>query len=127
MSKPTKRDIALVICELSRKQSADKLAKTIADYLVQERRTGELDAIMREVLRQRHNKDGISEVTLSSAFPLSKKTKASIAALVGGKNVVINENIDTDLLGGVRVESNEEMLDLTVRTRLNRLKQGASN
>ena len=127
MSKPTKRDIALVICELSRKQPADKLAKTIADYLVQERRTGELDAIMREVLRQRHNKDGISEVTLSSAFPLSKKTKASIAALVGGKNVVINENIDTDLLGGVRVESNEEMLDLTVRTRLNRLKQGASN
>jgi F0F1-type ATP synthase delta subunit len=53
---------------------------------------------------------------------LSSKTKADIKALLGAKKVILNTNVDKSVIGGVRVESGEQLLDLTVRNRLTRLK-----
>ena len=122
MSASTRKDVAKAVVFLSEKHSGKRLSEMLAAYLVQNRRTGELDSIMREVMRQREAQDNITEVTATSAFRLNDATKKTISALLGGDRTIINEVIDPEMLGGVRLETSEKQLDLTVRNRLNRLK-----
>lgn len=127
MSRVSQKDIAKAIRNLSRGMSNAKLAKVLASYLGRERRTGELDAILREVSRQREVEDGTLEVDLTSAFPLSDSTKRELTRSVEAKKVVVNETIDKNVIGGVRMETSKSVLDLTVRNRLQKLKQGVVN
>ena len=127
MAKPTKRQIAEAALALSDSVSQAKLAKVLAAYLVAERRSGELDSIMRELKTLRERKDGIQEVTVTTAFPASDKVKKQLKELLGGGTVIMNEIIDKKVIGGVRLEASDYYLDLTVRNRLNKLKIGATN
>ncbi len=124
MSKVSQKDIARVIRSLSVDMSSTRLSKVLASYLARERRTGELDAILREVSRQREVEDGVLEVDLTSAFPLNEGNKRELTKSVDAKKVVVNETIDKNVIGGVRMETSISVLDLTVRNRLQKLKQG---
>lgn len=124
MARVSQKDIARAIRNLSGSMSSAKLSKVLASYLGRERRTGELDAILREVSRQREVEDGILEIDLTSAFPISDGNKRELTKSVDAKKVVVNETIDKNVIGGVRMETSKSVLDLTVRNRLNRLKQG---
>lgn len=125
MSAPSRQELASAVLVLSEKMSQKKLSDTLAAYLVQNRRSGELDDIMREVSRQREASDATAEITATSAFKLNEATKKAITALLGNKKTIINEVIDAEVLGGVRLETSEMQLDLTVRNRLNQLKATA--
>ncbi len=125
----SKSDVAEAILRLSKKHSGKKLAREIAAYITQERRTNDLDAIMREVKRLRQQ-NGVAEVDITTAFPASDKVKKEVIAMVDCKQIIINEIIDKNVIGGVRMETSDLYLDLTVRNRLERLKnmkQGVSN
>lgn len=126
MSAPSRRELAETIMGLSDKLSEKRLTQTVAAYLVDSRRTGELDAIMREVARLREKRADVTEVTATSAFKLKDSVRKDIKSLLGKKKLIINEVVDADMLGGVRLETSELQLDLTVRNRLNRLKATAS-
>ncbi|MDQ3158951.1 MAG: F0F1 ATP synthase subunit delta [bacterium] len=121
MSRASTREIATAIRDLSKSNKAG-LADAVAAYLVQERRTSELEKIMREVANLNETKDGIVEVDVSSAFPINDKVKSDIKQLIKEDKVIFNESIDKSLIGGVRVETREKFLDLTLRSRLNKFK-----
>jgi F0F1-type ATP synthase delta subunit len=125
MSAPTRKDLARAVVSLSEKHSGKRLSEMLAAYLVQNRRSGELDSIMREVMRQRETNNGTVEITATSAFKLNDATKKAISTLLGAENTIINEVINPEMLGGVRLETSEKQLDLTVRNRLDMLRQGA--
>lgn len=122
MSAPTRHELAEAILVLSDKKSGKRLVDDVAAYLVANRRTGELDAIMREVARLREQRDGVTEVTATSAHKLNDAARKTIRQLLGTNTLLINEVVDAEVLGGVRLETSEVMLDLTVRNRLNQLK-----
>jgi len=124
MAAPSKRELAEVFLSMAQEMSPEQLNKHIAAYLVQTRRTHELNAIAKEMLRLRYA-DGTVEVTASSAFPLQAATIQSIKKIFSSKETIINEVTDASLLGGVRLETSEEYLDLTVRNRLDALKAGS--
>ena len=126
MTNPSRQELAAAVLTLSRKLSQKKLRDTLAAYLVQNRRSGELDAIMREVSRLREVNDGVTEVTATSAHKLNQANKKVITALLNSNKIIINEVVDAEVLGGVRLETSELQLDLTVRNRLNQLKAHAS-
>jgi F-type H+-transporting ATPase subunit delta len=126
VAKPTKRQIAEAVFALSGKASQAKLAKVLAAYLVAERRSGELDAIMRELKTIRERTNGTQEVTITTAFPATDKVKKQLKGLLSNDKVIMNEVIDKNVIGGVRMEANDYYLDLTVRNRLNKLKIGAT-
>ncbi len=129
MARPSRKDIAKSILALSDRQPATSLARAVAAYLIQERRSSELDVIMREVNRLREQQANIVEATVTTASPLNQKIVQQIKQLLGDK-VIVNNIIDKKVIGGVRVETSDLNLDLTVRNRLERLKtskQGAIN
>lgn len=121
MAKPTKRDIAKAVLELSRRSKQDS-AKEIAAYLSVNQRTSELDAIMRAVSEIQAEDSGLVEVTVTTAFPATNQVKQQVKTLIGAKNIIINEVVDKSVIGGVRIESKDIDLDLTVRGRLDRFK-----
>lgn len=97
----------------------------IAAHLIEERRVHEADLIVRDTeaaLAER----GIIVADLTSASALSDATRHALekflATTMDAKRIFYREQIDQQVLGGVRVEAAGQQLDATLRTRLNQLK-----
>lgn len=119
--------LAAVIAERCQQAGSKELSHEIAAYLLAEGRTGELDSILRDVMQYRAD-HGIVEVAAVDAHPLSESVKRDITSLIKGlfpaaKQIIISEQIDSNVIGGVRLELANQQLDLSVRSKLNRFKQ----
>ncbi len=116
-------DLARYIAkEIQAGKDLGRLSKRVAEFLVSERRSRELGTVMRKVSAIRERDHGIIEANVTSAHPLPASTKAHIKALLGRK-VVLNDILDPSVTGGVRVETAEKGLDITVEHQLKQLKQ----
>jgi len=115
------KELALVILKLMERKTPKVVARAVASYLVQERRTGDLDAIMREVRRLRAKEHNIVEVDVTSAFPLHDKIRSLVKGKFPGKRVVLTESLDKNVIGGVLVETDDTQIDATIKRQLNRL------
>jgi F0F1-type ATP synthase delta subunit len=108
-----------------------KLSIEIAAYLLSERRAGELESIMRDIMQYRADQ-GIVEVVAVSAFPLSVEVRGDVDRQVrslypGVKEVIISERINPSVVAGVRLEFANQQLDTTVRNKLNTFKQATAS
>jgi F0F1-type ATP synthase delta subunit len=102
-----------------------KLAKAIADYLVSQHQTRDLDAIMRGVMAAREQ-SGTIEANVTSAFPLSSGLQKEIKQVLQQEyptatKVVVNEDIKPDVLSGLKVQTIDKQLDETARGKLQQL------
>ena len=124
----TRPELAAVIGERTlHTTDIDELKQAVASYLLEEERTDDIESLMRDVLRYRAN-NGHVEATVVSAFTLNPTMRAEVTSALkdefpGAKSYVLNERIDEDVIGGVRLEMAGEELDLTVRAKLNTLKR----
>ncbi len=125
MAKPTRKQVAQVIARMMRSSELDReqLVREIAGYLLAERRTGELDALMREVAATRRREEGVLEADVATAFPLTEDVRQQVQSLFSADKVVINEHVDNRLLSGIKVEADGTLLDLTARRKLEMLKK----
>lgn len=101
-------------------------AKEIAAYLLETGRTGDLNSLSREVIKVRAER-GIVEVTAVCAHELTDEVRNDINARIRAlfpraKQIILNQQLDTDVIGGVRLEFPDTQLDLSVRNKLNRFK-----
>lgn len=108
--------------------NVDRLNKEVAAYLLTEKRIGELDSLLRDIEQYRADHDGIVEAKAVSAFPLTDGVRSDIrhklqAAFPEAKQIIISEQIDERVVGGVRLELANQQLDLTVRGKLNLFKE----
>ena len=128
MSQLSRRELARVIIGLFDKGlSIKKVADEIAAYLLAENRTSELAPLMRDVLDEKA-KNGIIEATATSAFELNNEVKKELERLVASnykesKKVILKDERDSALIGGVKLTAGEMQLDLTVHGRLKYLTQ----
>jgi F0F1-type ATP synthase delta subunit len=126
--KVTRSRIAAVIAKRSLEPvSAKHLAQEIAAYVLAEGRTGELDSILRDVMQYRAD-HGVVEVITVSAHPLDSAVQKDIQAQTralypDAKQIIVSEELDPSVLGGVRLQFANQQLDLSIRSKLNRFKQ----
>jgi F-type H+-transporting ATPase subunit delta len=106
--------------------SQQKIAKSVAAYLVTQRQTSELSSVMRKVEQLRFRRDGALEVVVTATHPLSSALKNRISSIFDAKDVRIIEVIDKDLIGGVKVRALDKTADFSVQARLQRLRSGRS-
>ncbi|MDN5274317.1 MAG: atpH [Candidatus Saccharibacteria bacterium] len=95
--------------------------RSVAAYLVDAKRTRELTLLVRDiedVLAER----GHIVADVASAHPLSETLKAEIKKLVGGSTPQLRELVESDLLGGVRVDVPGKRFDGTIRHKLTALR-----
>jgi ATP synthase F1 delta subunit len=126
MSAPTKRQIAVAVLDMTKTMANARVAQKLAAYLVNNHRSSELDAIMREVQLLREKTTGTAEVTLTSANKLNETDVKNLIKIIDVDKSVVNRVIDQEMVGGVRIEASGKLLDLTVRNRLDQLKKGVT-
>jgi F0F1-type ATP synthase delta subunit len=103
------------------------LSRSIAAYLLESGRTGELESLLRDVIQIRAE-HGVVEVVAVSVHKLTAAVEADIKRQVrkhypAAKKIVITEQLDAEVVAGVRLEFPGEQLDLSVRAQLNHFKQ----
>lgn len=102
----------------------DPLTGNFLGVLAQNRRLAQLPAVIRafETLLSNHKGEARAEVT--SAHPLGKTQitalQKSLKARVG-RDVAIDAKVDPAILGGLVVKIGSQMIDSSIRTRLNTL------
>jgi F0F1-type ATP synthase delta subunit len=105
----------------------DKLVNEIAAYLLEEKLTTDLDSLMRDVMLYRLE-NGIVEVIVKSAYELSSDDIDDIYKLLkieypNADFYTVDQVIDSNVIGGVKIEFPGAQLDLSIFNRLNLFKR----
>lgn len=111
--------------------SEAELSEKIAAYLIEHSKTADLNSLMREVQEIRASEQGVVELTARTAYPLDQAEKAQIEAVAGKqypntKRVILHEERDERVIGGASLSMAQASLDVTIRTKLNRLREAVS-
>jgi F0F1-type ATP synthase delta subunit len=99
---------------------------SLAAYLLDEGRTGELSSLLRDVQKDWADR-GIVEVVAYSAHELSAAVKTDLEAEVRkifphAARIIVTSKLDPSLIGGVRLEFTDHRLDLSTRGKLQKFK-----
>jgi F-type H+-transporting ATPase subunit delta len=102
----------------------DPITRNFLGVLAQNRRLSQLGAIIRafNMLASQHRGETMAEVT--SAHPLDQEQidaiKQNLRARTG-RDINVELNVDPDILGGLVVKIGSQMIDGSIRTKLNTL------
>jgi F-type H+-transporting ATPase subunit delta len=103
--------------------------RSLLALLVRRGRFDLLPAVSREFTRLQHRREGIVEVTVTSAIALEdadvEALRGRLAAMTG-KRVELHQDVDADLLGGLSIRIGDRLIDGSVRGRLERLRTDLS-
>ena len=97
----------------------------LARLLTQRERFGTFPAIATEFTRLVNRRNNVVEAVITSATPLTAAESDAISARVKamtGSGVTLRSEIDPDLIGGLTVRIGDQLLDASVRGRLERLR-----
>ena len=100
-------------------------ALRLVDVLVTRGRASSLARVSEEFQRLLNDHRGIVMATVTSAVPLTSDETAAIRSRVeamAGSAVVLQTRVDPALIGGVTIQVRDQLLDASVRGRLERLR-----
>ena len=100
-------------------------ALRLVGLLVERGRVGILPRVAEEYARRLNSHRGVVMATVTSAVPLTPDETAAIQRRVeamAGTSVELRSEVDPDLLGGLTVQVRDQLLDASIRGRLERLR-----
>ncbi len=128
MAHSATNDVAVVIADLlQRGQPAPQLARSVAAFLIEQRQSSQLDAIMRRVVALQAQQ-GIVSVAVLSAHKLSAANRTALRSLVaefvpGATDFIWHYALDPECIGGIQVSVAGLTLEATIRSQLAKLTQ----
>lgn len=100
--------------------------KVLAAYVVEQKLVGSIDLVLNDVLREIFALDGRLLAEVTTARPMQdavrNELKAALRDQLDAKDVVLQEVINNELLGGFVVRTPDAIMDTSVRTKLNQLR-----
>lgn len=102
------------------------LTKNFLFLLVDEKRENELTKITAEYKKLALEATGMAEAVVTTAYPMTSSEKAELVttfAEIIGKKLVIDERVDSDILGGVIVQVGDRLYDGSLKTKLLRFQE----
>lgn len=114
----------VIINLLERGDDPKDVAQKVAAYMVSQGYSGRVDMLVRSLAQVMRSTTGVLEVNVKSRHQLTADVRAAITDLFSNEGqVTLSEQIDPSLLGGARIVAGDEVLDVSVRSRINALKQ----
>lgn len=120
------RDRKLALLDKLFADRARPVTLRLLRLLVEKGRADTLDFIYAEFRRLKREMEGVLEVEISSAVPLTESELQAILTKLEkqtGKRIVSKSIVDPNLIGGIAVRYGDFVLDGTVRAGLRRLKE----
>jgi F-type H+-transporting ATPase subunit delta len=122
----SRADAGKAIAATAKKLKLDKLTSNVLGVLAANRRLDQIPAVIRAFasLAASHRGEVTAEVT--SAHPLDKKQLTALKAQLKkrvGSEVSVSTAVDPTILGGLVVKIGSQMIDNSIKTRLNTLSQ----
>jgi F0F1-type ATP synthase delta subunit len=122
----SRKKLAQVILNNLIDQPMEKVAKIVAAYLIDNKMTAQLDLLMKDLALLIQKEHKVLHVTAKSAYNLDPDKLTDLANLLKRiTNTDItrwNSTIDSDLIGGLTIETPELELDLSIQARLKQLR-----
>lgn len=106
------------------KSSVSPEAKNLVDALVENGRLALLPEIAEQFKLLVHQQQGSADAAISSAFPMEGAQVADLVAALEkkfGRKLNASVTVDPSLIGGVRVVVGDEVLDTSVRAKLQQM------
>lgn len=125
MAKNTPKIYARALIKTISGLSEKDLTKTLKNFIAlvaSEHKLKQMPKIIEEFIRLSKKEQGIEEIEITSARKLDEKTVEKIKQIFG-KNTEATTAIDESLLGGVKIKTADKILDGSLKTQLNKLKQ----
>ena len=122
VSKANKEDLILKILK---KAKAHKLTLNFCGTLAKNGRLNLINEIIDVFLSEISRINGEVKAEVTSSFALDKsqqdEVKSAISKATGVKKIVLSNNVDESLIGGLIVKIGSKMIDNSIKTKLNRL------
>ena len=113
--------------ERSNPKDEDRILDNFVKILAEYNDLRLFDQIAREYHKMELAKNGIKQVELTSAKPLDKQSEQEILdqlnMLVKGK-IEVRKEIDEQLIGGVVIRMDDQLIDASIKNGLEQLKSG---
>lgn len=108
--------------------SSRKVSKLVAEFLLRNGRTRELQSILRDISLFRSQTKNIVEVTAISSTPISSGHQSEVKKNVKklyphAQKIIVNNRIDESLIGGVKLEFPDKQLDMSVESKITKLRE----
>lgn len=119
----SRRKIANYVADnVSKGVAVDKVIAEVAAYLVDSRRTRELQLVVRAIEDELAARgEVIANVTTARA--LDDSLKQAVESVVGAKTIHLRESVDASVIGGVKIDLPGATLDATIKRKLLALRQ----
>ncbi|MFT4269119.1 MAG: F0F1 ATP synthase subunit delta [Xenophilus sp.] len=95
------------------------------DALIDNGRLGALPEIARQYRALANARSGVSDAVVYSAFPMDDAAVAGVAATLEkrfGRKLSVSVEVDPALIGGIRAVVGDEVLDTSLKARLEQMK-----
>lgn len=100
----------------------DMAISNFASLLARERLLKKTNVIIDSFIRYAKEQDGVEDIELASAFSLNNKVIESVKKIFGDKVEIVSK-VDPALIGGIIIRTRDKILDASIKTQLNKLKQ----
>ena len=118
-------DAAKAFAGLGPQLGLDPITTNFLGVLARNGRKRELGKIIRAFKRIAADHRGEISAEVTSAHPLNddqvEALKSQLGKRAGGADVTIDAQVDPEILGGIVIKLGSEMIDASIRTKLNRL------
>ncbi|MBK5264212.1 MAG: F0F1 ATP synthase subunit delta [Alphaproteobacteria bacterium] len=104
----------------------DQLTRNFLGVLAENRRLAQIGNVIRAFTLLVSNHKGEITAEVTTAHPLDAAQVKALAAQLKsgvGRDVAIDLKVDSEILGGLKVKIGSQMIDSSIRTRLNTLAQ----
>lgn len=109
-------------------QSHQNISKRLASVLVAGKKQNEAGLLIDDIAQELEDRGLLASAVITSAHPITASLRKEMAGQIKKAarvdEVVINEEIDKEVIGGVRVETANHAWDNTISRRLADIKGG---
>lgn len=128
MKSQTYKDIAQAIHLSTKGKTGHELEQSlekVTRFLSKRRLLSKKEEILHFLKKIINKEEGILDTTVSSVERLTGKTRVELEHFLkkkyNAKEVFMEEKLDPSLLGGIKIEMNDEVIDLTLKNKIGQL------
>lgn len=101
--------------------------KKVVEFLTRKRLISKAPDILSRLTKIINNREGKIAVKIFSSEKLSEAKKrelhSSLVKRYHGKDILLEEILDERILGGIKIEVEDEVIDLSIKNRINKLQE----